>query len=862
MKRSSFALLKHALVVLACVPLLLVMGVAGVYVYISPSLPSVEAMRKVELQVPLRVYTRTGGLISQIGEQRRIPVTYDEIPELVRNAVLAAEDDRFFSHHGIDWTGVLRAMAVNLLSAERAQGASTITMQAARNMFLTLDKTWRRKLQEVFVTYRMERDFSKQEILATYLNVIFFGQRSYGVAAAAETYFGKSLSQLSVSEAATLAGIIQVPSRYNPITNPAAATVRRNYVLRRMTEVGHIDLATARKAHAEPVVARPYAPVFDAEAPYVAELARQEIVNRFGPAAVNYGYKVFTTLDGRLQTAANRALRLGLIEYDRRHGYRGALAHANLAADADALAIETALGSREPVGLLEPAVVLSVSGNTAKVHVRGSGPAQIDWSGLSWARRVVNGKPGSNPRQASDVLARGDIVLVVSDHHGSAILAQVPEAQSALVALDPDDGAVVSLVGGFDYYSNQFNRATQARRQPGSGFKPFLYSAALENGFTPASIILDTPIVIDDASIEGGWRPENSGGDFGGPTRMREALVKSRNLVSIRILREVGLGTVIDYASRFGFDPAVMPNNLTLALGTLPTSPLQMATGFATFANGGYKVGPYLIDHIENAAGVVVYQATPAVVCRSCDNASTPPPPLGPDTRAAAATADVSADTSVDAPAAAVLLPPLEPTPSAEQIAARGADAPAMLRDLASEQGGRGYLKPERIAPRVISAQNAWLIADFMADVIKRGTGRRALALGRTDLSGKTGTTNEARDTWFNGYNRNLVASVWVGYDDDRPLGESEEGSRTAAPIWVYFMREALRAAPPAPQPRPPGLVTLAVSSRTGALARPNDADAINETFMLTHLPGGVDPAAPDNPAPRPPPAGASEGLF
>ena len=862
MKRSSFVLLKHALVVLACVPLLLVMGVAGVYVYISPSLPSVEAMRKVELQVPLRVYTRTGGLISQIGEQRRIPVTYDEIPELVRNAVLAAEDDRFFSHHGIDWTGVLRAMAVNLLSAERAQGASTITMQAARNMFLTLDKTWRRKLQEVFVTYRMERDFSKQEILATYLNVIFFGQRSYGVAAAAETYFGKSLSQLSVSEAATLAGIIQVPSRYNPITNPAAATVRRNYVLRRMTEVGHIDLATARKAHAEPVVARPYAPVFDAEAPYVAELARQEIVNRFGPAAVNYGYKVFTTLDGRLQTAANRALRLGLIEYDRRHGYRGALAHANLAADADALAIETALGSREPVGLLEPAVVLSVSGNTAKVHVRGSGPAQIDWSGLSWARRVVNGKPGSNPRQASDVLARGDIVLVVSDHHGSAILAQVPEAQSALVALDPDDGAVVSLVGGFDYYSNQFNRATQARRQPGSGFKPFLYSAALENGFTPASIILDTPIVIDDASIEGGWRPENSGGDFGGPTRMREALVKSRNLVSIRILREVGLGTVIDYASRFGFDPAVMPNNLTLALGTLPTSPLQMATGFATFANGGYKVGPYLIDHIENAAGEVVYQASPAVVCRSCDNASTPSPPLGPDTRAAAATADVSADTSVDAPAAAVLLPPLEPTPSAEQIAARGADAPAMLRDLASEQGGRGYLKPERIAPRVISAQNAWLIADFMADVIKRGTGRRALALGRTDLSGKTGTTNEARDTWFNGYNRNLVASVWVGYDDDRPLGESEEGSRTAAPIWVYFMREALRAAPPAPQPRPPGLVTLAVSSRTGALARPNDADAINETFMLTHLPGGVDPAAPDNPAPRPPPAGASEGLF
>lgn len=857
MKRSSLGPLRQLLRVLALLPLLLVMAVAGVYVYLSPSLPSADAMRKVELQVPLRVYTRSGGVISQIGEQRRIPVTYEQIPELVRQAVLAAEDDRFFSHHGIDWTGVARAIVVNLVSAERAQGASTITMQAARNMFLSLDKTWRRKLQEVFVTYRMERDFTKQEILATYLNVIFFGQRSYGVAAAAETYFGKTLSQLSVSEAATLAGIIQVPSRYNPMTNPAAATTRRNYVLRRMTELGYIDIDTARKAHAERIIARSYAPVADAEAPYVAELARQEIVNRYGAAAVNYGYKVFTTIDGRLQTAANRALRLGLIEYDRRHGYRGPLARVKLPADADAAAIEGALNGHDNIGLLEPAVVLSTSGTTAKVHVLGSGVAQIEWPGMSWARRVVKSQPGAFPRQASDVLARGDIVLVVADHRGNALLAQVPEAQGALVAVDPLDGAVVSLVGGFDYYSNQFNRVTQARRQPGSGFKPFLYSAALEHGFTPSSIILDAPIVLDDNSVEGGWRPENSGGDFRGPLRLREALVQSRNLVSIRILRDIGLQAATDYAARFGFDKASLPQNLTLALGTQSASPLQMATGFATFANGGYKVTPYLIERIENANGEVLFQAAPAVVCRSCDSASVPPPPLGPE--------PPPADAPPDAPPVAGWLPPLDPVPSPEQVSARVADATTALRQLATLQGGKGLLPPERIAPRVISAQNAWIMTSIMSDVIKRGTGRRALALGRSDLAGKTGTTQDVRDTWFNGFNSTLVTSVWVGYDDERPLGDGEEGARTAVPIWVYYMREALRSVPQHPLPRPPGIADVLISPRTGAMTYAGDPQGITEVFIEDRLPQGAEPASPANapatrPPPPPPPSG--DGIF
>ena len=557
-----------------------------------------------------------------------------------------------------------------------------------------------------------------------------------------------------------------------------------------------------------------------------------------------------------MQTAANRALRLGLIEYDRRHGYRGPLAKVEVPGSLDPARLEALLAKHDPVGVLQPAVVVSVGDTAARVYVRGQGAAQIGWDGLAWARRVVNGRPGGNPRKAGDVLARGDVVYVVADRAGNALLAQVPEAQSALVALDPDDGAVVSLVGGFDYYSNQFNRVTQARRQPGSGFKPFLYSAALENGMTPASIILDTPIVMDDTGVEGGWRPENHGGEYGGPTRLREALVKSLNLVSIRILREMGMATAIDYATRFGFEKAILPDNLTLALGTLPATPLQMATGYATFANGGYKVVPYLIDRIENSAGKVLFQAAPLVVCRSCDNASTPGAPAGVE----APVAELLAPT--EGVAAPLVLPPLAPTPTPEQVATRNADAPTALRALAAEQGGRGYLKPERVAPRVISAQNAWLMTDILGDVIQRGTGVRARSLGRHDLSGKTGTTNDSRDAWFNGFNGALVGTVWVGFDEERSLGDSEEGSRTAVPIWVYFMREALRNVPEKSRPVPPGLVSLPISPRTGAVVQAGDPEAINEYFLIDRLPQGVSIGPLGSPPTPTVPQGTAEGLF
>ena len=729
------------------------------YIYLSPSLPTVDAMRSGSVPVPLRIFTRSGELIAQIGEKRRVPVAYDDVPVLVREAFVAAEDQRFFTHHGFDYSGVLRAAVVDLTSGDFSQGASTITMQAARNMFLSFDKTIRRKLQEIFLTYRMEHEFSKEQILITYLNVIFLGQRSYGVAAAAETYFGKPLDQLSVAEAATLAGIPQAPSRFNPITNPKAAQSRRHYVLTQMQKLNYIDAATAQRAGEEPVEARDHGIQYDVEAPYVAEMARAEIVSRYGDDAVNQGYRVFTTVDGRLQTAANRAVRIGLIEYDRRHGYRGPLKQLKLTLDERSARakLDAALADVPEIGDLHPALVVSVAPMAARVYIRSMGFAQIEWDGLSWARRRISEtRVGPAPKHAEDVVQRGDVVYVVSDGRGMAALAQLPEAQSALVALDPNDGAIAALVGGFDYFDNKFNRVTQARRQPGSGFKPFLYSAALENGFTPATIVMDAPIVYDDSGQEKIWRPENNEKSFSGPTRLREALVHSRNLVTVRVVRQLGIQTAIDYASKFGFDAEDMPKDMTIALGSLPATPLEMVSAYAVFANGGYKVDAYFIDRIEDAAGQVVYQSRPRVVCESCDPpVAVTPGAAGSSDAAAAAAAAASASMSVT-PAA---------TASAQPAASNDLDLapPNPLPPLTS---------PALIAPRVISPQNLWIMDDMMADVITRGTGIRAgMALHRKDISGKTGTTNEAKDTWFNGFNRHIVATVWVGFDQERPLG-------------------------------------------------------------------------------------------
>lgn len=812
--------------------LIAVMGVTGItlaaayaficaYVYLEPTLPAIAAMKNNELSVPLRVYTSSGELIAQIGEQRRNPVKFEQIPEVVKHAFIAAEDDRFFEHHGFDWQGVLRALFVNVTSGQR-QGGSTITMQAARSAFIDQDKTVRRKLQEIFVTQRLEANFTKQEILALYLNVIFFGQRSYGIAAAAETYFGKQLDDLTLGEAATLARVPQWPSRYNPITDPGGATERRAYVLRRMLELHFIDQAQADAATKEVVSAEAHRALADVEAPYIAEMVRLEIERRFGKRAQDAGYKVYTTIDGRLQTAANRALRTGLIDYDRRHGWRGATNKVELTGSENADALEKLLDEYGSVGLLQPAIVITVADKQAQVYIKNTGMAQIDWAGLSWARRRVNDLAlGPEPKSAGEVLARGDVVFVVREKaDGPAALAQMPEAESALVALDPNDGAILSLVGGFDYFSGngKFNRATMAQRQPGSGFKPFLYSAALAGNFTPASVILDAPIIVDDPSVEEVWRPKNSGGGLNGPMRFREALVQSRNLVSIRILREMGVKPVIDFVQNFGFTKQQLPTNLTLALGSMQATPLQVATGFAVFANGGYRVTPFYIDRIEGPGGELVYTAEPQVVCAECKQ------PV---------TAVSDAERAKAKEVSATIVPPTALAASVRKTSA---------------------------APQAITPQVNFLINDIMRDVITRGTGRRALALGRSDLRGKTGTTDSSVDTWFNGFNDNIIASVWVGTDDNRPLGEGEEGARTAVPIWVDYMREALRGVPEKQRTIPEGIVEMKVNANTGGTDNA-DLAPLFEYFRADLLPtpegyvGGeavgpqdIDPASPNQP--------------
>ena len=803
-QRESFSVKwKHVRIAAAALGGVMLITLLGLYMYacsylyLQPSLPTSAQMRNVELKVPLRIYTSTGDLIAQIGTQQRTPVRYEQIPPLVREAFLAAEDHRFFQEGGFSFLGLARSALIDAITGRFAQGGSTITMQTARNVFLTLDKTWRRKLQESYVVFEMDHEFTKQEIFQLYLNVIFFGQRSYGVAAAAQTYFGKSLDQLTVPEAAMLAGIPQAPSLYNPIIHPHLAAARRAYVLQRMLDLGYIDATAAEAANHTAIDASAHAPHVDVNAPYVAEMVRLQMEQWYGPAAETAGYRVYTTIDGRLQSLANRAVQVGLMEYDRQHGWRGPIGRTVLAAGTTPAQLEQLVDEYTPIGILSPAVVVKVGTQDAGVYVRSRGFADIDWSGLSWARKTLSEDAmGPAPKTAADVVARGDVVYVVADKEGHAQLAQVPQAQSALVALDPDDGAIAALVGGFDYFTNKFDRAVQAQRLPGSGFKPFYYSSALEDGYTPASALLNAPVVVGGEGLEATWRPENDTRSFSGPVRLRVALAHSLNLVSIRLLRDLGLQYVSQYVSRFGFDPKTLPQNLTLALGTLPATPLQMATAYSVFANGGFKVEPYYMARVENASGKVVWQPAPRVAGALC--------------------------------AGSASLSDLKPAT---------ATATAFLAQADGLRSCAGPLPPDQLAPEVISPQNDYLMTSMMKDVIRYGTAVRALSLNRDDIAGKTGTSNDYRDAWFNGYTPGLEATVWVGYDDDHPLGQGDEGAHTALPIWMDFMRYALEGVPQRQRPVPTGIVTLRISPQTGALVSDESPDGIPEVFMANHLP-------------------------
>jgi penicillin-binding protein 1A len=803
-KLERFSVAKRYLVLISriCAALvgviaLIVFANVCAYVYLRPALPDVNSLRDVQLQVPLRVYTRDGKLIAAIGEQRRIPVRYDQLPKRLIQAFLATEDDRFFRHHGVDWEGILRAAMANLKAGGIRQGASTITMQVARDMFLTPRRDMKRKMSEIYISLLMEAEFTKEEIFSLYVNKIFLGQRAYGVGAAAEVYFGKTLDQLTVAEMATLAGIPTAPSLVNPVANAEAARTRRAHVLGRMLELNYITQAEYDEAKNSPMESRLHGSSVEAEAPYMAEMVRNEMQAKYGDGVYTAGYKVYTTIDSRLQAAATVALRTGLLEYDRRHGYRGATAKVDLSKLATPKDLDGQLEDFPVIGGLRPAIVLKVEAKSAKIYVKDIGEATLPWEKLSWARRELpEEKVDRAPLSAAEILTRGDVIYTVGRTADSLLFVQVPEAQSALVSVDPRDGAVAALVGGFDYFQSKFNRVTQARRQPGSGFKPFVYAAAFDKGYTPASVVLDAPVVIDETGTEQAWRPKEYEGNFAGPMRLREAMVHSRNLVSVRLMRSIGGDYTRNYVTRFGFDKSQLPDDLTLALGTAELSPLQVAIGYSAFANGGFKVSSYFIDRVEDSSGKVLFQANPAVACPDCGRVTDPPAtPRGA--------------------AGGVRATPLDESP----------------------HDGKTMIPEKNLAPQIIKPQIAYLLADMMADVIRRGTGVRARSLNREDIAGKTGTTNDAHDTWFNGFNGDLMTTVWVGFDQDRSLGEGEQGGRTAIPAWTYFMHEALAGAPRHGVPVPDGIVAARISPETGLLASADDPNGIMEKFMEGNLP-------------------------
>jgi penicillin-binding protein 1A len=802
---------------------------------LKPALPDVDSLRDVQLQVPLRVYTRDGKLLAAIGEQRRIPVRYEQIPKKLIQAFLATEDDRFFRHHGVDWQGILRAAVANLKAGGIRQGASTITMQVARDMFLTPRRDIKRKMSEIYISLLMEAEFTKEEIFSLYVNKIFLGQRAYGVGAAAEVYFGKGLDQLTVGEMATLAGIPTAPSVVNPVANPEAAKIRRAHVLGRMLELNYITPAEFDAARLSPMESRLHGASIEADAPYVAEMVRNEMQAKYGDGVYTAGYKVYTTIDSRLQAAATVALRTGLLEYDRRHGYRGAIAQIDVSKLTSPKDLEGQLEEFPVIGGLRPAIVEKVEAKSAKIYIKDIGEANLPWEKLSWARRELpDEKVDRAPTQASEILTRGDVIYTVGRTAQSVLFVQVPEAQSALVSVDPKDGAVVALVGGFDYFQSKFNRVTQARRQPGSGFKPFIYAAAFDKGFTPASIVLDAPIVIDEAGMEQAWRPKESENRFAGPVRLRDALVHSRNLVSVRLMRAIGGEYTWNYVTRFGFDKSQLPNDLTLALGTAELSPLQVAIGYATFANGGYKVSSYTIDRVEDASGKVLQQASPALACFQCDRASDPPA-AGALLSSAGAITAASAGTA----AHATDVPDRSATPT--PAGSRAAQLDTAPHD------GKTMIPAKNLAPQIIRSQVAYLLADMMKDVIRRGTGVRARSLNRDDIGGKTGTTNDRHDAWFNGFNGDLVTTVWTGFDQDRSLGEGEEGARVAVPTWTYFMHEALAGVPRHGVPMPDGIVAARISPETGLLASSDNPNTIIEYFIEGNLPKSESYEGPNN---------------
>jgi penicillin-binding protein 1A len=722
-------------------------------VLLWPNLPSLEVLTDYRPKVPLRIFSAEGELMGEFGEEKRAVVRIQDVPQPMKAAILAAEDDRFYQHGGVDYMGVARAAIANVRG--RREGASTITMQVARTFFLTREKTLARKLSEVLLAFKIEANLTKDQILELYLNQIFLGQRAYGFASAANVYFGKNLNDLTVAESAMLAGLPQAPSRQNPFANIKRAQERQQYVLRRMHDVGWLSTEQYKKALAEPLrLASSRGDTFPLRADYVAEMARAAVYEQYGDVSYVSGIRVYTTISRAHQDAANAGLRLGVMEYDRRHGYRGPEGYATLPAAAGPEldeAVEDALQEREVVGDLLPAVVLEASQKEVTAMVRKGDVIKVGAEGLKFAARALTER---NPERA---IRRGAVIRLQPGEKGAWSIAQVPKVEASLVSLDPHNGAILALAGGFDFNASKFNHATQAWRQPGSSFKPFIYSAALEKGFTPATVLNDAPFVIE-ASKTGGqlWEPKNYDGKYEGPMRLRTALAKSKNMVSIRLLQAIGPHYAQDYVQRFGFDPKMHPAYLTMALGAGNTTPLQMAGAYAVFANGGYRVKPWFISRIEDNRGEVLYQAKPEVA---------------------------------------------------------GVDA-----------------------ERVLDERNAFIMTTLMRDVVRYGTAARAMALGRNDLAGKTGTTNDHVDAWFAGFQERLVAVAWIGFDTPANLGANETGGMAALPIWTSYASKVLKGVPEGELKPPSGVVAVGINPVTG-LREPGGLSATMEFFYQESQP-------------------------
>jgi len=842
---KNFSKIAH-ITILSLLVFILFGVIGGIVVsrYFLPQLPSTAYLKEVRLHEPLRVYTRNGLLIGEFGDKRRIPIHVDQIPPLMIKAVLAAEDDRFYEHPGIDLKAILRAFVSLIKTGEIRQGASTITMQVARNFFLTSERTFIRKLKEMLLAYKIEEKYSKKDILGLYLNKIYFGNHAYGIGAAAQVYYGRDIRDLTLAEWAILAGVPKFPSSSNPLSNPSRAMTRRNYILTRMYNLGYIRQNEYEAAIKTKNTADLHRTQLEAKVPYVAEMARTYMEKRFGENYSINGYKVTTTIDVELQKSARVALRTTLLSYNERHGYHGVTEHHTLPEEdltdikkVEQLAKEL-LSPYKIKGGLVPSLVLKVNKQSVVAYNRWADIFEIEWEDIVWARRYISeNRRGRTPRSAHELFKQGDIIRVrlvkisspekeqetkgsgdskkknaetenVEDNNPpkSTVrwrLAEIPKAEGALVSIRPDDGAIMALVGGFDFYHSKFNRVTQAERQAGSNFKPFIYSAALEHGFTAASMIKDGPIVIDTGLMI--WRPQNYNKNFYGPMTIRKALALSRNLVSIRLLDKVGVKNAINHAVKFGFKRNKIPHNLTTALGTGTVTPLELATGFSVFANGGYLVKPYFIQKVEDADGKIICQANPITVCHNC---------ASQNIMEMEQELHLALDDEEDKDRAFIDPPPTE------------------LIDVCAEEDAE-----PRYAPRTVKAQNVWIMNSILKDVIQIGTARQALKLQRPDIAGKTGTTDDFRDAWFSGFTPDIVTTVWVGFDRPHSLGKKESGGRAALPMWIDFMAKALENIPIKSLTPPPGLVTAHINPNNGLLARSTDSNAVLETFYQNTVP-------------------------